>query len=117
MSPPSFPRTPRAARRWLAVAMMMPAVWSTAMPARFDVPPGTARLAVALRAHPTLPWLPPLWTGLAWAGSAPQLHAARAAQPPAAGRHGAGIAAPTGSDTGSGGSNCTADPNGCHPGP
>jgi len=120
MSPFSFPRTLRAARPWIAAAMLL-AGWLTATPARCTLGPRAAPPAVSIYANPAWPWLQLLWAGLPWgAGSSQDLRAAREPHPGAraVGRHGpasAGATTPdTGgtSDAGSGGAGCQTDPNG-----
>ena len=127
MSPFSIPRTLRAARPWLAAAMML-AVWLTATTARCcTFGPRAAPPAVSIRANPGWPWLQLLWATLPWgAGGGQELYAARDWRPraSASGRHGLATTGASASDTGGssagtdGSAGCVTDPNGnCHPGP
>jgi hypothetical protein len=60
---PSFSTTARAARPWLAAALML-ALCLTATPARCDSGPGALRLAASTLAGPGWQWLQQLWSSL-----------------------------------------------------
>jgi hypothetical protein len=107
---PSFSTTTRAARPWLAVALML-ALCLTATTARCDSGPGARLLADVTLAGPAWQWLQQLWSGLDyWLPSAFK----RAQDQPSALRP-QGHNAPTASPSDTGDSDDSAgggDPNG-----